>query len=357
LWLKNDFFQKKGIMKKLNVFLITLTCLMATACVSAPVQAPPEWLQNTYSVYPQSEYITGRGHGTTRSEAETKARTEIAYFFNTQVNAEMSARQVFTTGRDGITNEERQTIENSVIRTEVQQRVVRFAEDPWRNPRTKVWDTVAYIRRDEGWTVYEPDFKRQSEAFLNIVLSADTETVPFNAFLRYGNAIAYANSLEYRGTQAFASILHPARARILFTGADVAEAALPQKQLAARERSRMYVESPVDYNNMAYQATVRALGNAGFSVERNRNNALTYCLVQVEEGEQIMSAGVFYNPVLTGIISGKNGSLFSFKIEGARQGAISQDLAKRRAYTALSDALETAFTTELARYQNTLIKN
>jgi hypothetical protein len=269
----------------------------------------------------------------------------------------MSARQIFTTGRDGITNEERQTIENAVVRTQGEQNVVRFAEDPWRDPKTKIWDTVAYIRRDEGWTVYEPEFKRRSDAFLTIVQAADSETVPFNAFLRYGNAITYANNSEYRGTRLFASILHPVRARTLFARADAAEASLPQKQISAREKSRMFVESPVDYNNMIYQAMVKALGNAGFSVERNRNNALTYCLVQVEEGEQIMSAGVFYNPVLTGIISGRNGSLFSFKIEGARQGATNQDLAKRRAYTALSEALETAFAAELARYQNTLTRN
>jgi hypothetical protein len=291
------------------------------------------------------------------SEAEIKARTEIAYFFQTQVNAEMSAKQVFTTGHDGITNEERQTIENVVIRTQEQQRVVRFAEDPWRNPRTRAWDTVAYIRRDEGWTVYEPGFRRQSQALLAIIQKADTETVPFNAFLRYGNAIAYANSSEYRGTRIFASILHPTRANTLFAEAEAAESSLLQKQLAAQERSRVYIESPVDYNNMIYQATVKALGNAGFAVERNRNNAVTYFLAQVEEGEQKMSAGVFYNPVLTGIISGRNGALFSFKIEGSRQGAVNQDLAKRRAYTALSDALETAFSAELARYQNALIRN
>ena len=344
-------------MKKQNIISIPLACLMATACASASVQPPPAWFQNTYNVYPQSEYITGRGQGTTRSEAETKARTEIAYFINTQVNTEMSTGRVFTTGHDGITKEERQTIENSVIRTDVQQSVVRFTEDPWRDPKTREWNTVAYIRRDEGWTVYEPDFKRQSEALLAIIQAADTEQVPFNAFLRYGNAIAYANSPEYRGAQIFASVLHPVKARTLFAEADAAEAALPQKQLAARERSRMHIESPVDYNNMVFQAMIRAFGNAGFAVEQNRNNALTYCLVQVDEGEQIMSAGVFYNLVLTGIISGKNGSLFSFKIETARQGAINKDLAKRRAYTALSDALETAFTAELARYQNALIKH
>ena len=345
------------VMKKQNIFSALLASLIVTACVSTPEQPPPAWVLNTYNVYPESEYITGRGQGATRGEAETKARTAVSSFFLTQVNAEMSTRRVFTTEHDGITTEERQTIENAVIRTQGEQSVVRFAEDPWRDPKIREWITVAYIRRDEGWTVYEPGFRRQSEAFLGIIRTADAEDVPFNAFLRYGNAIAYANSSEYTAARLFASILHPTRARTLFAEADAVEASLPQKQLAAREMSRMYIESPVDYNNMVYQATVKALGNAGFAVERNRNNALTYCLVQVEEGEQKMSSGIFYNPVLTGIISGRNGSLFSFKIEGSRQGAVNQELAKRRAYTALSEALETAFADELARYQNTLIRN
>jgi len=203
------------------------------------MQPPPAWVPNTNTVYPENEYITGRGQGATQAEAEAKARAAVSSFFLTQVNAEMSTRLVFTTGHDGITKEERQTIENAVIRTQGEQSVVRFTEDPWRDPKTKLWDTVAYIRRDEGWTVYEPEFKRRSDALLTIITAADTEAVPFNAFLRYGNAIAYANSSEYRGTRIFASILHPTRARTLFTEADAAEAALPQKQFAARERSRM----------------------------------------------------------------------------------------------------------------------
>lgn len=344
-------------MKKLIVFSVLLACLMTAACASAPEPLPPAWVVNTFNVYPESEYITGRGQGTTLIEAETKARTEISYFFLAKVNAEIAASRVLSAGPDGITNEERQIIESAVITTQQQLRVARFADDPWSDPKTRTWETVAYIKRDEGWSVYEPDFRRRSDALLAITQAADTEAVPFNAFLRYGNAITYANSPEYAGTRIFASILHPTRARTLFAEADTAEAALLQKQLAAREKSRIYVESPVDSNNMIYQATVKALGNAGFSVEHNRNNALTYCLVQVEEGEQIMNAGVFYNPVLTGIISGKNGSLFSFKIEGSRQGAVNQDIAKRRAYAALSDAMETRFLSELARYQNALLRN
>jgi hypothetical protein len=283
--------------------------------------------------------------------------TVISQYFLTQVSSEQGARSFFTTGIDGITNVERQTIESIFVETQVQLMVVRFAEDPWRDPATREWETVAYIRRDEGWAVHEPNFRRQSDALLAIIKSADTEAEPFNAFLRYGNALVYANSSEYTGTLAFAYVLHPTRARTLYAEADAASSTLLQKQLAVREKARIFVESPVDYSSMIYQATVRALGNAGFSVEQNRNNALTYCLVQVEEGERITSEGVFYYPSLTGTISGRNGSLFSFKIEAPRQGAVTPDVAKRRAYTALSEALETTFLAELIRYQNALIRN
>ena len=111
-------------MKNLNVFSALLACFLITNCTSTPRQPPPAWLQNTFNVYPESEYITGRGQGTTRGEAEVKARAAVSSFFLTQVNAEMSTRQVFTTGRDGITKEERQTIENTVIRTQGEQSAV-----------------------------------------------------------------------------------------------------------------------------------------------------------------------------------------------------------------------------------------
>jgi len=116
--------RERAVMKKLNIVSILLAWLMVTACASAPLKTPPAWVSNTYTVYPESEYITGRGQGATRVEAEAKARAAVSSFFLTQVNAEMSTRQVFTTGRDGITKEERQTIENTVIRTQGEQSAV-----------------------------------------------------------------------------------------------------------------------------------------------------------------------------------------------------------------------------------------
>jgi len=318
---------------------------------------PPRWVLNINEVYPPSEYITGRGEGATRREAESRAMAVISQFFLTQVNAVQSSRSVFTTGQDGVTGVERQTVDSTVVETNVRLITTRYASDPFYDPKTKIWETVAYIKRDEGWEVYEPSARRQSDALLAIIRAADAEEEPFNAFLRYGNAFAYENSAEYSGTRTFAQVLFPAKATAFFAEADAALAAMPQKQLAARERSRMFVSCPVDYNGMIYQAAVRAVGASGFAVDQNRNLANTQCLIQVEEGEQRRDAGIFYYPVLTGIISGRGGALFSFKVQADRQGAINPDIAKRRAYEALAGALEDSFADELRKYQDALARN
>ena len=341
----------------LKPFLVRLSLILffATACASSP-ESPPAWILNTNNVYPRGEFITGRGQGTTRNEAEIRAVMVISQFFLSQVSTEQGTRSVWNTGPEGNTNTERQTWEGIAIESQVQLMTVRFAEDPWHDPRTKIWENIAYISRDEGWAVYEPTAKRQSDRLLAIIEAADTETIPFNAFLRYGNAMAYADSSDYTGTRAFAYVLHPTRASSLFAEANAAEGTLVRKQLAAQERSRVYIEILGDYNNMIYQAAVKALGNAGFTVEQNRNNALTYLHVQVEEGQRTEDVGVSYYPALTGIISGKDGSLFAFKVEATRQSAINPDVAKRRAYTALANVLESAFFYELEEYQKVLVR-
>lgn len=237
--------KKKICIKSFLIAPFIAPCLIA-ACISIP--DPPRWVLNINEVYPASEYITGRGEGNTRREAESRAMTVISQFFLTQVNSVQSSRSVFTTGVDGVTGVERQTIDSVVVETQVQLITMRYAPDPWHDPKTRIWETVAYIKREEGWEVYEPSAKRQSDALLAIIQAADTETEPFNAFLRYGNALAYENGAEYSGTRTFAQVLYPAKATAFFAKADAALTTVPQKQLAARERSRIFVSCSVDYN-------------------------------------------------------------------------------------------------------------
>jgi hypothetical protein len=206
---------------------------------------------------------------------------------------------------------------------------------------------VAYINRDEAWTVYEPNAKRQADALLALFKAAGEETDAFNAVLRYGAIGAYADSAEFSAVRDFAQTLNPAKSNALFREADEALAGYREKLFAAQEKVRVYVECPADYNRMIYQAMVKALGTSGFAAEENRGRAGAYCVIQVDAEPQKQDNGTFYYPALSGTISGSAGALFSFSVKAERQGAMNPDLAKRRAYTALAAALEKSFPAEL----------
>jgi hypothetical protein len=64
-----------------------------------------------------------------------------------------------------------------------------------------------------------------------------------------------------------------------------------------------------------------------------------------------MDSGAFYNPSLTGTVSGSTGAVFSFTAKAPRQSAINPEVGRRRAYAALAAALGEAFTGELDRKQ------
>ncbi|GHT77156.1 hypothetical protein FACS1894130_00590 [Spirochaetia bacterium] len=342
-----------------NLFAAVAAFALLASCASAPSSPPPEWARDVQRVYPRSEYVTGRGEGASRQEAENKALAEIAFYFVREITASQSTRTAYTT-RDGATSEDRRTEEHVLVESQTRLVAVRYAEDPWYNRTKKAWETVAYINRDEGWTVYEPAAKKQADAFLQLVQSAEAETEAsesFNAVLRYGNAEAYAESAEFNTVRNFAQALHPVNAAALFGETDAALAGLPQKQLAAREKATVYIDCPVDHDKMIYQAMVRALGASGFAVETNRSRAQTVCAIRVEEGAQQQSSGVMYYPALSADFSGRKGALFSFRIQAERQGAVTPEVAKRRAYTALAAALENGFEQELRRRQSALVKD
>lgn len=324
------------------------------SCASAPPSPPPLWYADTQAVYPHKAYITGRGEGMSRQEAETKALSEIGYYFVREIRAEQSTRASWTE-RNGESAAERFTEEAVRVESHTRLSAVRYAHDPWFEQRTKTWHTLAYIDREEGWSVYQALAQKEAAAFLNLVKAAAAETEAFNAVLRWGAAAAYADGAEYSAARNFAQSLHPVKAAALFAEADAAAARLIDKQLAAREKSPVFVECPVDHERLIYQAMVKAFNTAGFTAETNRNTA-ALCMVQVEEGLQKQDSGFSYYPALTGTVSGSGGALFSFKIAAARQGAMNANLAKRRAYEALASALEKGFAAELQKRQSTLVQ-
>ena len=343
------------MVKQMKFVMFIFLAIFLTSCASTPDMPAPAWVTNVQSVFPWERYITGRGDGSTRQDAEARALAEIALYFVRETTVERTQRAAWTE-RDGLVSAEAITEENILVESHTQLVAVRFAEDPWFNRATRAWETVGFIQREEAWSVYEPTARRQADAFLALVRAAENETEPFNTVLRFGAADAYARSAEFNAVRNFAQVLHPRQANLLFGETDTALAGLLQRQLIARERAVISIQSPVDHDRIIYQAMVTALGNAGFVTESGRNTG-TVAIVRVEEGRQAHGSGIIYHPSLTVTISGSTGAMMSFRVTGERVGAINPDIARRRAYVSLATALEGAFARELQRWQSSLVRN
>jgi hypothetical protein len=334
--------------------------LVLTGCqTTGGGKTPPPWFTayhndgSVEAVYPKAQYIAQIGTGESREAARVNASADISRYFSLQVEGSAAGGESFVE-TNGSVQAERRLDRKTVERFNTELHALRYSE-PWQNRKEKQWEIVAYIDRDEGWAVYQPNAKSQADALISLVTMAETEKEPFNAALRYGIAASYAESEEFNTVRDFSQALHPVKAEALFTEADAARGELVNKQFAAIEKSSIYVECPQDYNGMIYQAMVKALGASGFGVAQNRA-AAAFCVVLVEEGMQKQENGFLFYPALTATISGKAGPLFSFKITGDRQGALNADLAKRRAYTALASALEASFPVELQKRQAALVR-
>jgi hypothetical protein len=270
----------------------------------------------------------------------------ISFYFESEVNAEESVRRSWTE-QNGLTSTESRTESNTLLRSQTRLVAVRYAEDTWYNPATRVWETVAYIDREEAWALYEPEAVKVRDTLLTLSNAAEAESEAFTRVLRFTVAAAYADSTDFNTVRGFAQILYPAKARSLFGEADILSSALPERIYSAYQSATVFIDCPNDLDGRIANAAAAALGAAGFPVEQNREAASSVCLIHVDEGAQKLESGTLYNPSLTGTVSGSAGAVFSFTAKAPRQSAINPDVGRRRAYTALAGALGEAFAGEL----------
>ncbi|GMO42404.1 MAG: hypothetical protein Pg6C_03900 [Treponemataceae bacterium] len=333
-------------MKKTICKPLAIAALIAalSSCAGDPV-TPPDWAQKVQSVYSQAAYIAQRGEGKTRQDAELDAAGAVARYIESQITAEQSSRRVWT----GDSESESRTETSTVVRSQTRLVALRYAEDPWRNPATDKWETVAYIEREEAWILYEPQAKKAAGAFLTLDAAAQNEAEPFTRALRYGAAAAYANGAEYGAVRGFAQVLHPQKAQACFAEADRAAAALPEKLYAARQNAPVFVDCPADLDGIIRNAAVAALSAEGFPAEQNRAAARALLRIRIDEGMEQRQGVTAYTPALSGTVEAASVAVFSFNAAAPRQAAVTPEVAKRRAYTALAAALGQSFSGELNR--------
>jgi hypothetical protein len=114
-------------------------------------QDTPLWLTRRGVAYPPEQYITGVGEGRTADEAQIKALSQIAQFFQTK--AEDTRTFLYTYNDALAVAENTQTSQSTVISSEADFFGVEFA-DLYRD-KTGVYYALALIDREEAGKKYD----------------------------------------------------------------------------------------------------------------------------------------------------------------------------------------------------------
>jgi hypothetical protein len=330
--------QRRFLLKKLNAhfgLLGLMTLFILSACAAAPV---PDWAAaaSAYrAVYPDSDFIAQRGRGETREAAELAAAAEIARFFTSQISVSSGYSNVITQ-QNGEAAESSQTSAETFVRSQIDLFGIRYAQDAFYSRGEKQWHTLAYIDRNEAWTVYEPRFKQQADAFEALYTAAENESGRFRKVLRFEAARAYTRGRDFTEAEAFGQILNPQKMNASFGGIRAEIAAIPQKTDNAKRNAAVFIDCPGDFESLVTNAFSLALSKEGFPIAKNRNGAAVVCAVSIDEGRQQRDLGIFYYPSLRAVFSDVSGALFTFNAAADRASAVTPDVAKRRAYTALA---------------------
>jgi hypothetical protein len=326
---------------------LALLSFLFLSCATTPT-TPAPWAASPAAirtVFPDGEYIAQRGRGATRQQAEAAAAAELARFMTSQISATMGYTMT-SSETNGNAAESLETTNEAYIKTQMDLFGIRYADDAFYDKTQKEWHTAAYIDRAEAWRIYEPRFKRQAEAFKNLFDAAENESDPFKKTLRYQAALNYSRGGDFESANLFGQLLYPEKMNTEFAEVRKNLASLPQKIDSAKREAAVFIDCSRDFESLVYNAFSEAFAAQGFSVVKTRSAAAAVCAVSVEEGEQRRETGIYYHPSLQAVLSGKSGALWAFNATADRAAAVTADVAKRRAYTALAQAVKTTFVSQ-----------
>ncbi len=145
-------------MKKKVVICIIMIALFTTCAGNKAIKrsAPPEWLDNPESKYPNNAYISAIGSGSSRSDAEKDAAAKLSRIFRTNVSATETMEKRYeelTRGNETSAEDYARSVKNVTLSSEESLVNIQFGES-YTDSKAQV-HTIAYLDRFETGNIYE----------------------------------------------------------------------------------------------------------------------------------------------------------------------------------------------------------
>ena len=338
---KQIAMENKCHILKLFSFLAAFVLLVAGAPSFAAKQRVPRWADGALEAdFPRDSYIAAVGYGASAEAAAAMADAELGRYFSQSVETSVQAEQV-AVSVSGMTTDERSIRRQTVITSYVELFAVRHTE-PWRGQKAAQYAVCAYIDRAEAWQSFEPKLREAAQRFSALHGEARRQEDAFRSLLGYGAAKACAERDGLSDLILFAHVLFPSGARQYQAAQDML-ASVPADMKRLADGCSVAVECASDCGGVVASAVAASFARLGIAVS---GGAGYVCTVDVAENRQELPAGTFYTPSVRITVVSKGAVVHTYSRTAAKTGARNADVARQRAYGALSQEIARSFLQE-----------
>lgn len=330
-------------------FSFSLFLLLSAVLFAAP--KAPRWVTDRSGVYPYDKFISETGTGSSAENAKANALSRIAGYINVTVKTEKTAREsslmVSSSASKSETYERTQELLSvSNITSNAELFCVQYT-DSYYNSKEKTYYCVAFIDRENAWSVYSPKIESAKNKFYNFYKKGKSlaDDDPFSA-------ISYYKSAAKEG-ETFTELCDFGRfisSKCTEVYGSVQDEVDSLDGLIAELFSELKLTLSVtgDFTNIISKKITDLFSEEGFTFAKNKNDAVYIVNVEIDLNEVISNKGTedevtavypAVNIYLENRLSGE--TVFSMEEEiSDKTAAFNHDTAVKKGLKKLADKLD-----------------
>ncbi|WP_296031591.1 hypothetical protein [uncultured Treponema sp.] len=276
------------------------------------------------------DFIAQRGFGKSEAEAQQNALASLSRFFQMSISV-VSAERTTLTDTDY-----HSTISEEVfLNSQTELFAVHFTKARF-DRKQKVYETTAFIDREEAWKIYRPKIESDIKTFENFWSNAESQKELLLKTTGFSKSGKFAEENELEKRLDFALIVYP-ESESLFGNVrnNISELKPLIKRLCGT--FAVQVECENDFENSAAQAAKSSFAKIG--IVTTENAAEYICRIKISLNGKILPAGYFYTPSVTIEFSNGGRTILSLSEQLGKTGAKNELIAEQRTYSAIAECV------------------
>lgn len=328
-------------MKK--IFLISIFVFISFNLFAKKSQPVPDWVLNYQNVFPDSKFIAQKGNGKTADEAKSDAAANISFYFETNVNAKREVNfKSFESGTDENLKikTEQNVVRETKIDTSTNLNAVEFTE-PWKNKKDKSWHCVAFVEREVLWNQYEPELRVAKDNFKGYYEKAEKTQEPFEKIRMLG--MAYNKGATFLEKLSYAQFLSETLTNQKYEQDILLLSQINSVQQKVKNEMPIFIEVKNDFGNMVYSVLSQLLEEDGFTIVKNRSDAVYIAEVILYFEQQTVNQILVFSPSVQISLKGENANVYTYSKECGTVKAYSDQVGMKKCVQKITDNLNANF--------------